>query len=536
VTRLRVMGWTVAAAAVAAASLTAVQAASGSPTYPLSAVFSGAPGLFPGASVEVLGVRVGTVTSVRNVGDAVVVGMRVDDARPIPVKATAALVAPELLGEPDIELDPGYTGGPALATGSTIPASRTSVPVSTDQLLKSLQKTLDAIDPHAVGDLIDNLAQDLDGQGQGLNRLIGSAAGTIELLADKEDDLGQLSGTLSELTGTLDSRTAEITQLITDYDTVSQVVAGHDAQLGDAITQLAGTSTQLVQLLTPNLGPLEQDVGTVTTVGRTLDRNLGSVDQTLTSATSLFAAAGRAYTATHDWLTLNLQTPLGITGAYLAGLVRDRLAGVCRRIAANHSQDLSAADLETLEECGNPSSGFFDPVIDQFPTILGDIQDGKAPSAPSPAAMLQQGLAEIPGASAALPAVPAPVTSNPPAAPGPPSAPATTTTTTTTPPPGPGAGPCLGGLLGSVVTCSSGSGSSAGGAGALLAYRVPLGTAATQPSATAPSLTAPSAELLPPLPASAPGARGAAAPAGRRARQGNVRHGRATPRAEGGTR
>jgi len=141
VRRAQPLLWIVVAAVVVAGTLVGVEATSGAATYGLRAVFSSAPGLFAGASVEVLGVPVGTVTSVRTVGDTVVVGMRVDSAQPVPAGATASLVAPQLLGEPDIELAPGYTGGPTLAGGTTIPESRTSVPVSTEQLLKSLQET-----------------------------------------------------------------------------------------------------------------------------------------------------------------------------------------------------------------------------------------------------------------------------------------------------------------------------------------------------------------------------------------------------------
>jgi hypothetical protein len=67
-------------------------------------------------------------------------------------------------------------------------------------------------------------------------QLISSAAGTIQLLANKGDDLGQLNGTLAQLTGTLDSDTSQIEQLVQEYDTVSTVIAQHSGQLNDAIT------------------------------------------------------------------------------------------------------------------------------------------------------------------------------------------------------------------------------------------------------------------------------------------------------------
>ena len=57
--------------------------------------------------------RIGTVTAVRNVGDAVVVDMRLQRAEPVPAKAIASFESPALLGQPDIELSPGYAGRPA---------------------------------------------------------------------------------------------------------------------------------------------------------------------------------------------------------------------------------------------------------------------------------------------------------------------------------------------------------------------------------------------------------------------------------------
>ncbi len=234
-------------------------------------------------------------------------------------------------------------------------------------MLKELQHTLNAINPHAVGDLVSNLATDLDGQGSNLNKLIASAAGTVQLLADKGNDLGQLNGTLAQLTGTLDTDTGQIEQLVREYDTVSSTVAQHSGQLNDAITQLAGASTGLVNLLVPNVQPLEADAGTVTTVGRTLDRNLASVDEILQNGNNLFQGAKRAYDPTYNWLDLNLQTPVGVSGAYIAGLLRDRLAGICRRIVANHSSGSVGGRARDVEPMRQPVVGLLRPVAQRHP-------------------------------------------------------------------------------------------------------------------------------------------------------------------------
>jgi phospholipid/cholesterol/gamma-HCH transport system substrate-binding protein len=517
-------GWLVMAAVVVAGTLLGVEESGGTATYPVTAVFAQAPGLFPGAAVEQLGVPVGTVTSVRNVGDEVLVGLAIDHGRAVPAQAQASLVSPQILGEPSIELEPGYTGGPTLRSGATIPIGRTAVPVSTERVLKSLEAMLKKVNPHAVGHLVTNLADDLQGEGKTLNKLIAGAAGTLKVLATKADDLGQLSGSLAQLTGTLDSRTSQITQLITDYDTVSGVIAQHSAQLGGAVTQLSEASTQLVQLLVPDLAPIESDVGSVTRVGRTLDRNLTSVDKTLSSASALFAGAERAYTPTYNWLTLNSQLPTGLTGAILAGLVEHRLEGVCRRVLAHHATALTAKQRQTLATCGSQSSSFFGPIVNQIPAVLNDVSAGKLPTA-SPAQMFKQGLAKIPGASGTK----TPSTS--PSAPSPGSTSkgsggttgstkgsSSTSKTTKTSTTKKKKKTCLGGLLGTTVTCTTGSSTSGSGTGSggLLAYHSPSSKSSTtrtptdthtqtRPYAPTPTLTAAATRDLPPLPASAPG-------------------------------
>jgi phospholipid/cholesterol/gamma-HCH transport system substrate-binding protein len=411
-------------AVVLVASLVVALRAGGRPPTVLSADFQSAPGLFSGAPVQILGVDVGTVTKVTNIADHVNVRMQVGADHPVPAGVHATLVAPELLGEPSIELDPGYRGGPRLGPGATIPLSRTSVPVSLDRLLGELKSYLGALQPAGVGSLVANLAGILGGQGQRLNQLLSGAAGTLQLLASKGNDLGHLEASLAELTGALRTRTGAITSLVTDYDTVSGVIAANRGQLGDAITQLSAATDQLAGLVGSHLDPLRQDVATITTAGRTLDRNLGSIDQTLSSSPRLFLAARRAFDPTHNWLNLNNQLAPGTTAAYVEGLVRDRLAGVCRRVLAHHAGGLSPSQRSTLTSCGNPSSGYFDPILGLIPSVLNGLPGGG--SLPSTNSAFAAGLARIPGLT---PAQRSQVASSMPPTPAP-------TTTTTAPPSG----------------------------------------------------------------------------------------------------
>lgn len=378
----------------------------GSSTYPVDAVFSSGPGVFTGNQVDVLGVPVGTVTAVRDAGSAVVVRMAISSKTVLPSGVEASLVTPEILGEPSVELGPGYTGGPRLAHGATIPEARTSVPVSTNRFLRDTEKYLSQIDPHALGSLVGNLATDLSGQGQNLSSLITHAAATLKLLAAKGNDLGRLDGTLASLLGTLKSRTAAITALIGSYDQVSSVIAANQGPLGQSLSELVSASNQLGALLAPNISPLEKQIATITTVGRTLDRNLTQVDNLVSGSATLFAAAKRGFSTAqrYQWLPLNNALAPGVSSQMLAGMIRDRLAGVCRRILANHSRGLSPAELATLATCGNPASGYFDPLLSVLTKVGyglpgGQSGNGAPPVGPSTAPGVSSGQGSQPGAS-----------------------------------------------------------------------------------------------------------------------------------------
>ncbi|HWD53238.1 MAG TPA: MCE family protein [Acidimicrobiales bacterium] len=449
--RLLALGVIVAVVAVVI-GVVSVTVLKSTPTYPIKAVFASANGLFPGNSVQMLGAPVGTVTDVVNTGNTVLVSMEVQTKYSLPAGVQAALVSPQVLGEPSIDLSPGYTGGPQMPAGKTIPLARTSVPVSTDQLLKDVQSFLSQVNPQATGDLITNLSQDLAGQGGSLNQLLGNAAGTIQLLAQQGNNLGQLTTSLAQITATLQTRTSTLSTLITDYNTVSAVVASHQAQLGTAISDLAGATNQLSQFLGPNLVPLESDVAGVTQVGRTVSANLGNLDTLLNSTNLLFAAAGRAYDPTQNWLNLNLALPPGTSASAVSGYIRDRLAGICRRLLANHAAGLPAATLSTLGVCGDPNSSFFDPLLSVIPSILDQLTSGPGggPSATALAALIAKGMTMIPGAAD----IQAPTAATPAPAPVAPAAPSLSTPATSELPPLP--------------TVPSAPPSSSGGLGGLL--------------------------------------------------------------------
>ena len=375
---LRRRGRTVAATAVVACLGLAASACSAltggsSSTYSLQADFSRGDNLFAPTPVKELGVPIGTVTSVTNQGDHVVAKMSIDQKYPLPADVRADLTQDTLLSQGFVQMSPGYTGGPRLPGGSLIPVSRTSVPATTDELLASLNKFLGSVNPPTAAGAVNSLATVLQGNGAQLNSLIHNASGTIGLLAQKGNELGQLLGALGQLTGTLDKQNGLIGQFINNYNTVSGVLADNRNQLAGAINHLNDATVQATGLLQPNLGPLQQDVANLTSLSRGLDHNLGSLDQSLYSIPHLFQEQG--YDPVHNWEPINVGSGAGLTAPDFVAVMADRLSSVCRRFVPGTWNGAT----NTPSGCGDPN--FFTPVLTQFATILNK----QAPPVPTPA-------------------------------------------------------------------------------------------------------------------------------------------------------
>jgi phospholipid/cholesterol/gamma-HCH transport system substrate-binding protein len=337
--------------------------------FALTADFSRGTGLYPGSPVRVLGINVGRITKVTNRDRHVVVKMRLDDGTKLPDGVTATIVPLTLLGERYVQLGPAYTHGPRLRSGATIPQSRTAVPTEFDDLLRGLQDYVGSIDPKRAGDVVTNLSDILDGRGNQLNGLISNASGTLDLLADKGSELHDIINSLADLSETLRGRTRNIENLIRNYDLVAEVLVENKDDLDATITQFDRAARELTDLLVRHEQPLQDDVAVLTQAGRTVGRNTENLKLTLHATVNLFEAAGRAYDKRMNSLDANNQAAADVTSAIVAGRLRDRIAGLCRRLS--------------IDVCSNPASALLNDLAGQLPGILGALSSGQAPKAPS---------------------------------------------------------------------------------------------------------------------------------------------------------
>lgn len=299
-------------------------------TRTYKASFSRAVQLFPASKVRVLGVDVGQITDVRNVRGGVEVTFSIDDPDVLlPEEVEAAIVPMSLLGERYIQLFPSYGGGAALPEGATIPMERTAVPSEPDELLRSLQDYLGALDPVTVSAFVDNAATVLEGNGQQLNELIDHASSVIGTLSAKRGDLAQIVVQFDKLSRALNTRQEGLASLIHSYNAVATTLTTNRVAVEGTITGLNDAATELASLLLAHRRPLHQDIRTLTRTGRTINRNIDTFTETGYWAQRLFRAASNAVDYNKDWLRLNNQ------GEELGGLIIMRLEERLQELCAD---------------------------------------------------------------------------------------------------------------------------------------------------------------------------------------------------------
>jgi len=161
----------------------------------VTAYFDQFKGIYVGDDVTVLGVPIGTVTSVEPEPDRVRVEMELSPDHPVPADVKAAVVAPSLVSVRSIILGPFEPSGPRLEDGAVIPESRTAVPVEWDAIKDQLVSLSTALGPHgangtgSTSNLISTGARFLDGQGATLNSTIRNVSEAMSTLSDNSGDL-----------------------------------------------------------------------------------------------------------------------------------------------------------------------------------------------------------------------------------------------------------------------------------------------------------------------------------------------------------
>lgn len=250
-------------------------------TNTMIAQFDNSAGLYPTNNVQVLGMKVGSVTKVTPKNGYVEVEFTVDKNVKIPADAQAVTLQTSILAERSIELTPVYRGeGPVMEDHTTIPLTKTKTPVE-------FTKTLDMVDRLAVslqGDgkgngglrtLIDSGAAIADGNGERIKSALGELSQALKLSADGgAQTKEQLTKVVDNLSSLMDASAAN-DGLLRDFGStvrvLSQVLADEDLGSGTTGKQLNVVLTQLGDLLEKNRDTIRETVSNTGSTVKTVN-------------------------------------------------------------------------------------------------------------------------------------------------------------------------------------------------------------------------------------------------------------------------
>ncbi|MEY2475211.1 MAG: phospholipid/cholesterol/gamma-HCH transport system substrate-binding protein [Actinomycetota bacterium] len=256
----------------------------------VTAWFDRAISLYPSSSVRVLGLPAGKVTKVTVIGKRVKVEMTVKESVPIPADASATIVPLSLIGERYVQLTPAWTEGqPRAKDGMVIPLSRTDIPVEPDEALAAVKKFIDTLDPEATGKLVQNLADDLDGNGAGLNKALEGVAGLTTTFAEKDQQLVSIIDHFDSFTATLRTKESQLGRVMDGFAQTTSLLAEERRQIEALVSGLAGLSTTGLDLVSEHGARLDRDITVLARVLQSVRTNIDSVIQLVDSAPILVA-------------------------------------------------------------------------------------------------------------------------------------------------------------------------------------------------------------------------------------------------------
>jgi phospholipid/cholesterol/gamma-HCH transport system substrate-binding protein len=250
--------------------------------YTASATFADVTGLFRGDPVKLAGVPVGKVRSIQLVHGKARVRVAIDKAVRLPADTAIVVRWRNLIGQRDIELDPGPDPERAtrfLPTDGDAVIHRTRSAVDVGAVLSALGPLGQAVNPDQLNEIFTALSQALDGNQANIDALVQHLGNLADLFASRSDTVGQMLTDYSSLAKVVASRDQQIASMVDNVATLSQAFTDNTALFQRALDDLSAAGISADQLLTSNEAQLRQLVDNVAGLTDILDRKLPQLEQ-----------------------------------------------------------------------------------------------------------------------------------------------------------------------------------------------------------------------------------------------------------------
>jgi phospholipid/cholesterol/gamma-HCH transport system substrate-binding protein len=274
------------------------------PTKTVTARFDRAVGLYPGSSVRLHGVAIGTISKVRPDGGGVLVTMKYDrtidlPAYPADAKVVrAAIIPPSLVSDRYVQLldmASCTAGCPVLADGASIGQNQTASPVELDDIYAALNTLNTALGPKGansdslskngpLSDVIAAGAANLNGNGLALGTTIDNLSRAVQTLANGRADLFGTVQNLQVFSDALVANDAQVRKFNDQLDQVTSELADERGSLGAALQNLTRALSDIAGFIKQNGNAIHTDVVGLSDVVRVLNDQKASINEILAIA------------------------------------------------------------------------------------------------------------------------------------------------------------------------------------------------------------------------------------------------------------
>ncbi|OBF93343.1 mammalian cell entry protein, partial [Mycobacterium sp. 852002-51163_SCH5372311] len=249
-----------------AQSFTSVPMLFATPTY--YAQFTDTGGLSPGDKVEIAGVNVGLVRSLKIQGNRVLIGFSLAGKR-IGTQSRAAIRTDTILGRKNMQIEP--RGSEPLRPNGVLSSAQTTTPYqvydafvdvtkaatgwdieATKRSLKVLSETFDQTAPHlsAALDGVKDFANSIGQRGEQIKQLLANANKVARVLGDRSGQVNNLLVNANTLLAAFRQRSQALSILLSNVSEVSTQVTGlikENPNLNHVLVELRTVSDELVK-------------------------------------------------------------------------------------------------------------------------------------------------------------------------------------------------------------------------------------------------------------------------------------------------
>ena len=226
------------------------------------AVFSTASMIEKGDDVRVAGVSVGEVKEVEHYErNNAIVTFRVKSDVPLTTSSRAEVRFLNLVGDRYLALEAGADAeATRLGSGDTIPIGQTSPALDLTTLFNGFKPLFQALTPEQVNELSMNLVQVLQGEGGTIQGLLQKTASLTTTLADRDQLIGQVIDNLNTTLATVNSRSSQVTQLVTELRGWMTDLAQDRKLIGSSLDNISDLTVEVAGLLQGVRPALKSDV------------------------------------------------------------------------------------------------------------------------------------------------------------------------------------------------------------------------------------------------------------------------------------